>query len=1035
MKRKIGFLYKAAVLVLMAVLLTCCFVACNKGDELPDGKPTSWETDLRVAADRIAEHVRLNGGLINITFRGEATVDGGKKFSLFAGMNYNLENVDDSMLCVELADEDRVLASLKSNNSTSYVDVVPNDYIGDAKLQVLNLNIFDLFNVSYNAQKQDGVIDAFSDMLVNLGMTFFNGVNIEQGDVYVFDLNPEFASQGEGYFRAVFDVFGKTVTSAVLGAFGIDDISELFGMIPSMQGKVAFDFGNENGVSVTTRDLVVGEDAVELKAEFAVAYTKDETLADKFPSDSSGYVQTKIGNSYMSGTISLYGGSDRLIKYDYELNANIDLLSLVLNDYDLTKLSEDNYLHFKVSHKCDSKCGSFCTERIGGSKGSVFEIGFSPIDFGTYNIYCSVNVSSILSTQYVEKISEEAGMSLKSVLPEYMLFAFPHEKFYRDSVFMRLFNVLYADNLFNGDDFELVIDNTQRFIGETDGIIGELLEQFLHGDDFNVDKMRFDIKEYRYGQALQYDVYKQTVYIIADDVSEVKDYGQSIPIFGYLYVVPLSWEYESMKTTADGELQLTNIYDWSGNLLHGVDGGGNYVPMSPEEAAGLQEFYLHATYTKYDKVSTEEFAARIVEVSGLDINDRGVQEVTLKVEYPNPLHSGKINEVYELAHDDLCVEVKAKIKLTDYVENGLKFSQNTGDRKFYLATFEKEAPEFLKAQISVRYENGYVKTMDVIGESDAVVFTNSIILARYSIVEAGSIKVKFKAFNQVFVRYYDIERPDEVRFEIDEEDIGPFNVGSTVYMANLTTRVKMYAIYNDMNGERKEVDVLLRAGDFFVNNIPLSNSSSDWQSKPINDYGNYTVDFYKSNNYNCVIKKLGYTSDTFAIRVLPAQIRYPTYKYEQTSPTHSYWFVDSDYSLSGKIINETHGETPDRQSDYSLEIEILKGEITENPVGGGMSHVAFREGKAGVDTVTGKLGFYSDGADRPYAVLNSLSVGDVQSSGNSVGFSIPDMILNPVEVVYSLRINEAGYYRIRLNAKGSLCNSFVLSLDIYAVKL
>lgn len=176
-------MYKAAVLVLMAVLLTCCFVACNKGDELPDGKPTSWETDLRVAADRIAEHVRLNGGLINITFRGEATVDGGKKFSLFAGMNYNLENVDDSMLCVELADEDRVLASLKSNNSTSYVDVVPNDYIGDAKLQVLNLNIFDLFNVSYNAQKQDGVIDAFSDMLVNLGMTFFNGVNIEQGDV------------------------------------------------------------------------------------------------------------------------------------------------------------------------------------------------------------------------------------------------------------------------------------------------------------------------------------------------------------------------------------------------------------------------------------------------------------------------------------------------------------------------------------------------------------------------------------------------------------------------------------------------------------------------------------------------------------------------------------------------------------------------------------------------------------------------------------------------------------------------------------
>lgn len=978
-------MYKAAVLVLMAVLLTCCLVACNKGDELPDGKPTSWETDLRVAADRIAEHVRLNGGLINITFRGEATVDGGKKFSLFAGMNYNLENVDDSMLCVELADEDRVLASLKSNNSTSYVDVVPNDYIGDAKLQVLNLNIFDLFNVSYNAQKQDGVIDAFSDMLVNLGMTFFNGVNIEQGDVYVFDLNPEFASQGEEYFRAVFDVFGKTVTSAVLGAFGIDDISELFGMIPSMQGKVAFDFGNENGVSVTTRDLVVGEDAVDLKAEFAVAYTKDETLADKFPSDSSGYVQTKIGNSYMSGTISLYDGSDRLIKYDYELNANIDLLSLVLNDYDLTKLSEDNYLHFKVSHKCDSKCGSFCTERIGGSKGSVFEIGFSPIDFGTYNIYCSINVSSLLSEQYVEKLSEESGMSLVSALPDYTLFAFPHENFDRDSVFMRLFNVLYADNLFNGDNFEFVIDDTHSLIGETDGIIAELLEQFLRGDDFDVDKMRFDIKENRYGQALQYDVYKQTVYIIADDVSEVKDYGRSMPIFGYLYVVPLSWEYESMRTTADGKMQLTNIYDWNGNLIHGVDGGGNYVPMSPEEAAGLQEFYLHATYTKYDKVSTEEFAARIVEVSGLDMNDRGVQELILKVEYPNPLHSGKINEVYELAHDDLCVEVKAKIKLTDYVEGGLKFSQNVGDEeKFYLTCSEKEPPEFIKAQVSVTYDNGYVKTLDVIGESNAVVFTNSILLSRYSTVEAGRVKVVFKALNRAFTRYYDIERPDEVRFEIDAEDIGPFNVGSTVYMSNLTTCVKMYAIYNDINGERKEVDVLLRASDFYINNIPLSNSSSDWESVAITDYGSYTINFYKANDYNCVVKKLGYTSDMFTVKVLSEQSASPSYQFTQTSTDPAFYFAGIQYSTSGRITNKTHGTSA--ATTMKLQLQIYKY----------------------IKSPSGNITYQNVTPD----TFVSLSVGTTAYQTNTVSVEVPELIIDPISIMFKYKFDEPGFYLI-----------------------
>lgn len=1003
-----------AVAVLLVVLSAACLVACHKGAELPDAQPTVWETDLENAARKIAENIRLEGGSVNFTFNAVATDGQGGRTTLFAGMNYNLSDVDASLLCLEIKDEERTLVSLKSNNDTTYVDVVPNDYIGDVKLQVLNLNIFDLFNVEYNPVGQDGVIEAFEDILVNLGKTFFNGVNIEKDDTYVFDVNPAFAKQGGEYFAAVFAAFGDTFTSAVLGAFGIEDVTELFGLLPEMRGQVAFRFGGD-GFSVFTRNFVFDGESAFLDAEFTVSDAADDTLWEMFPTDSSGYVQTKIGNSYMEGTVSLLDGDDRVMRYDYQLNANIDLLTLYLNDYDLTSLPEDNYLHFKVSHKCGSGCGEFCAEKTGASRGSVFEIGFSPFDFGTYNVYCSLNVQALLSQRYVEKLSADRGVSLAAAFPDYTLFAFPYQNVQGNSFLLKLLKLLYMDNLFNGESFGFSVDDCREMFGADTGIIGEIFGQFVEGEEYSVDAVRFDIQENLYGQALQYDVYKQTVYIIADDVPEVKDYGFDLPLLGYMYVVPLSWEYEDYARTSDGEL-LSNLYDWNGNMVHGVDANGNYVPLSPEEAQGLTEYYLHAEYVKYDKVTTEDFSARIISVEGLDLADREVQEITVTAEYPNPLYAGRINGSDDIA-DTFSVEVAVRIKLTDYGADGVEFLQDTEGKKFYLETSSATPPEFLKAQVRISYANGYVKTMDIIGSSDAVVFSNNILISLYSTVETGRISAEFSVANKKYVRYYDVEEPEEVTFTIKEDEIGPYNVGKTVYMSSLTQKVKMTASYDLGGGEKKTVDVLLRAGDFYINGIPLSSDSSDWDSVTISDYGSYTVTFRKANNYRCTVKKLGYESQVFVIPVLPVQSVAPTYRYEQTTASPQYWFVGADYTLRGTVSNLTHGETAAGETSYVFTFEIQKGTLVDNSASGGTSTVTFASGETKVDDDARRTLFCDAVTGETYASLRSFAVGAVSGYAAAVSVTLPDMIVSPVGVSYTFSFAQAGYYRVRMEGR------------------
>lgn len=1023
---------KIVLCVLLVALTAGCLAACNgKGKELPSATPSTWESDLGAVAERVAQAVKLNGGEINFSLTADIGFSDGDKVLLNAGLNYCLNDLDRSVLAVRLTRDDDVLFSVLSNNSTTYIDVVPNEYVGDAKLQILNLGLFDWLNVSYNENTQSGAERAFADMLVNLGKTFFGGVDIESnGNVYVFSFSKQFPEKAVEYFSAVTSALGPTAEAVLLGAFKVRTPLELLYMLPAMEGELAFDFSSAERINVSGRQFTVNGEPAQLSSSFAVSYDTDESLYSLFPADGTGYVQTKIGNSHMTGTIGMYDGATPVVEYEYELNANIDLLKLALNDFDLTALSEDNYLHFKVSHKCDSSCGDFCDSRMGGSLGSVFEIGFSPSDFDSYNIFLSVNLKALLSKEYVASLSGDYGTIGMLALPDYTLFAYPHSSFGKDSVLYKLLLMLYGNNIFNSGAFDVYVNDITDTASEEEQFINEIIGQYVDDGYHRIDRAHFDIEENAYGQARKYNVYNQTVYIIADDVSEVKDYGFEFGALGFWYVLPLDWTFEAPATASDGKTVLTNIYDWRGNLLHGVDVDGNYVPMSPQEAASLSDCYLHADYVRYDKSGTESFNSRIVEVDGLDFGSREVQEVTLRVEYPNPLHSGRINTIFDGVHKSFCVDVKAYIKLTDETAgNSVSFTQGLGDEKFYVTGASAEPPAFLVADVGISYVNGYVKKMRITGECDAVVFSNNLLFQRYYTVETGEVEVVFEVSNKKIVRTYTVQKPDSVEFVIDSSRIGPFNVGDTVYMSNFTNYVKAYAVYNDLP---ERIGVYLRATDIYINGIPLSESSSDWHSENISDYGSYTVTFLRENNYICKVRKLGYESEAFTVPVRGAQATAPVYQYVVGTTMPEYYFTGVDYRVLGAVFNKTHGETAQGKSVYDFSVTISKGTpVTIGSSGG----VRFDNPEIAVGE-NGKTGFYSSGSATPFAELNEFYIGNIYESVNEVkGVEIPDLVTKPISVTFEFVFKEKGYYRILLTANSESGNNMRQEWLVYVNEL
>lgn len=997
-KGKRKYVLIATAVVMLAVLAAVCLTACNNGAELPQGRPVSWETYLEEAADAVAEKIRLEGGELGIKFTADSASEDGLT-ELLLGLNYDFGGIDKSLMVLRLSVRGENVFSLVSDNSSTFLDIAPNDAIDDAKLKIENLNIFDFFKTAWNPEGQDVVIAAFKEMLINLGRTFFDEVDVDaSGSRYVFKIADDFKNTGKQYFNRVMGAFGDTVSSAVLGAFRIDSVDELFSALPDISGSIALEI-DDDGISLSADELIVDGNASRFEADGAAQYALYDEFYAYVPDDEASYVHTKLGSTYMAGTVTAYDGDEKAASYDYELNANIDLMSLMLSGSDLAALPEDNYFHFRVSHRCGRRCTDFCEGKLSEARGAVLDIAFSPSDFGSDHVFVSLNLHSLVTSDYLDEVSAEVGGLGVNTVPEYVLFSYPAESFREGSALYDVFMTLYVNNLFKHGETEW--DGT--FASDGDGIISVMFGQYASSGGYDVDRMVFDIKTNDYGRAEKYDIYKQTVYIIADDVSDLKDYGTDLPLLGYEYVTVLDWRYEAPARTSDG-LVLSNIYDEAGNLVHGADADGRYVPMSPEEASSLTDCYLLAECTGIDKVTQKKFYARIIGVESLDLSERGVQEIKLSVSYPNPLYSSSVNELFAGMADDLHTEVRASVKLTDYASGGEPKleacdSRDNYGKKFYIEYRSDEAPEFLRARASVEYANGYVKTMDIIGTSDAVVMSGNRIFdyRYYSTVECGDIEVRFDYFNRTSTRTYRVEEPDDVSVDIRQDRIGPYEVGESVYLSSITVYIDAVVRYDNAPEGVREVELMLRPRDFSINGITIDRPSTNWTSRLLSE-GSCVLVFRNSADYVCTLDVLG-RKYAFVMKVLPSHAQPPEFAFSATGELPPYSFTDVKYIFRGQIVNSVHGETQDvSERMYEFSVNVYKGSVNQY----------------------GNLVFYLAPSDS--YTLSDFEVHYVKADGDSVYTEVPDMLTSPWNVYFGLTFASAGYYRVEFVMDGDVYN-------------
>lgn len=510
--------------------------------------------------------------------------------------------------------------------------------------------------------------------------------------------------------------------------------------------------------------------------------------------------------------------------------------------------------------------------------------------------------------------------------------------------------------------------------------------------------------------AQPHDIYSETVYIIDSSVGDVKGYG----LFGDQNVLSWEWE-EPVAFDIDGEsVSITNIYDEEGMLLHGVQ-DGEYIPMSPEEITGMVgRYFVKAQCTAIDKTSQFDFYGRVLEIENLDIDERGVQEVVFTVEYPGPLSalasSGVIPEDAYESSDELTTEVTARIMLTGrssadvefmpHVASDAELSVLSADTPGVGGIYTGQStvmPEYVYADARVRYDNGYVKEMTLVGECDELGVHYAIFSHYYYTKQCGEITVRWSFMDRTYERTYYIQPPDRIEFDIDEENMPAHSVGDTVYMSTLTNNIDAIAYYDNDDGTSKGIKLYLTAENLFINGIALSESSSYWISRSMT-YSGYTVEFLVASTYSCHVEVFGVESASFAQRVDAYLGDEATYMFTQSFTEPDFWFTGTEYEFSGSITNATHGINSIPERTLSVVVERYSADNPRYP-----------------ETVD----FTAEGAAVSVTSFEtSTRFAATDDAGVLTSSDFPAIIVGPIDVSFGLVFNDPGYYRIHLRLSG-----------------
>ncbi|MEG2561745.1 MAG: hypothetical protein RSB10_03955 [Clostridia bacterium] len=879
--------------------------------------------------------------------------------------------------------ENTLLFGLMSDNENFYICANEN------KIRIPNAPVFDIAKRLLFEEKQADVATFFAQLAK---IIFVDAYANSDKSVYtlVFDIKKMFLSDNVKGFVKALPFEAQTTLYKLAGATNYD---EFVLNLPYIGGKMSHHIDNGKVTQVKITDGVYrgsetsGAFAMTTKAWSVDSKVDTEAKLGVPISNDLSYETINIGQMSANGTVDLVGEKgNKFVTYKYSFICDLNFLELVANGGDFYALPDDNFFHLRISHVCASDENSaYCKARTAQSNGAVLDIAMSKQDFGTKNIYASVNVKTAFSRAMVKQLLNTASdLNFLALISDYKLFTIDPRDYFKANtklsggIAMMLGLLQYpsdASASIKYSDIKKALSMSERMaqIVDANFTVGdEVLDKIVVNSTSLTKNMR----------PSQENIFNETINIVNASGALIKTYSDAI----LDQAKPaLAWDFFE-KSVWDDKV-VYNIYKNEALIFGNKD--QERVLLTASEAKDLTGCNVKYKYTDLlgNKVDAPQ-NARILSVSGLDLTvfDKP-QRVKLKLSYPSQIFGsslateiGKYFDLDSILYVTLdcnitLVQGNVEIKRTDTTIVDGKETEKT----FYDfgSAFDSK---MLAGEALVRVDNsGASKTINVKGVAEGLTKTSTSFL-----FDSGEFDIKYNIFGQEYIKKIVVGEPGNNKYEFVDikNDHLVRKVKENIFIRDLLGQQSVRITFPD--GSQSKISPSLN-DLLFINGKSITRESSNFW-----ELSSWRIVFKKDGKYTVTYNFFGVIKRDFELQIDKEEVvlTESSYFFEDKTHYRDIYFTDYAYNFDADIKNLTVGNVDAK--NQTIKIVVERGYTNQQ---------------------TGALAWTE--TKENYSVTKS-TIDDKPFVSDATAVDLPALALNPIRLRTQISFAKSGYYRVNI---------------------
>lgn len=1030
---------KKYILILCAVMLTallCMGIVACAGNTVDSSEdiiyPTGWKAYIEDYVKLMTNTYRIaeDGVNVDINFEINTYDKKTKNFEIIKvvlRLNLSLKKYhNENALVFEVYktnsnyDKKKVF-SLYGDNESLYLQVYEDKYDKESKYVYSDAPLLDL--LAQNVGKKVDSSDKEGEFIRQLALNTFTDCTVNSDKTeykFKFNIASLLLSDSFEEFNKILNFMPGEVISAIYGIVGAENAQQFHDILMNTEGVLTIKREGDRVKQIEIGSIKnAGADVNGIlniiTNKLAISDKPISGLKKAMPVQ-DGYERTKIATLTTFGKVK-FKSSDNLktlITYDIELNMSIDLLRLLLNNGDVTALSEDNYFHLSISHKCNANCNDYCSVELGNkfmsAVGSVLDIAFSPSDFGTHNIYIVTSLKSLIGENSLKTSNINSGM-LKLILSDYQLLTVDSSIMRHDDIggiiatsdsllndLLTMLNLHLWGAEINISDLAVLMN---KVIADTD--TAQAITDIIF-TNAEVASIEIDCRLPQYGAIRTYDIAQRALFITSDSVDDgvvgVKLYDNAL--FASRNLPPISWQFDDGNYT-DNNLFINNIYTEDGELIYGVK-DGKELPVSPEEIKNLSGGTIKFSYTDIygstmttsGKSNTGE--ARLLGISNINYNKCDeYQKVTLKLSAPtrislaeNRFDDSLINALDKM----LYIYLDVNIKLTALKYNGIKIIRtDTDDDGNIITEYRIGNPsstikdKVLQANATLEYKSGQHKNYIVYGD-DGIFDTFSTLLGGHMFNTLEECKITYNVAGKVLFDIINITPPNNISITYEGET--EFRIYEKILLSTFLG-AKVRITYDDNASYTPNFKI--SNNRYTIDNRSIDTGSDTW-SVTTDGVSEYII-FHREGVHKVKVEYLGANYE-FDIKIVSENTKNSTYKLTSKN-SETYRIAGNSYNFYYDLDNKTFGSIGLNAQKITLELRKMNSS-----------------------------GYYSNVKEEEALIAEMKINGAIATNGCVI--DLPPIIYKPIRIQYKITFLQSGNYSLRMYIP-SYANEFLVRIS------